>query len=88
MLALDCERIFTKNGERLARVSIVNYYGNVVFDTLVRPTCEVFDYREWITGIKPLDLKYAPSFPKIGPIVSLNFFKLCSFKRYYMEKSA
>jgi RNA exonuclease 4 len=55
----------------LARVSIVNYYGNVVFDTLVRPTCEVFDYREWITGIKPLDLKYAPSFPKIAPIVSV-----------------
>jgi DNA polymerase III epsilon subunit-like protein len=41
----------------------------VVFDTLVRPTCEVYDYREWITGIKPLDLKYAPSFPKIAPIV-------------------
>ena len=47
----------------------MNYYGNVVFDTLVRPTIEVFDYREWITGIKPLDLKYAPSYPKIAPIV-------------------
>jgi DNA polymerase III epsilon subunit-like protein len=69
VLALDCERILTCKGERLARVSIVNYYGNVVFDTLVRPTIEVFDYREWITGIKPLDLKYAPSYPKIAPIV-------------------
>ena len=69
VLALDCERILTKKGERVARVSIVNYYGNVVFDTLVKPWSEVYDYREWITGIKPLDLLNAPSFSKIAPIV-------------------
>ncbi len=69
-MALDCERILTKKGERLARVSIVNYYGNIVFDTLVKPWCSVFDYREWITGIKPMDLKHAPSYPKMAPLVS------------------
>lgn len=68
-MALDCERILTENGECLARVSIVNYYGNVVFDTLVRPISKVYDYREWITGIKPMDLKHAPTHSKIAPIV-------------------
>ena len=68
--ALDCERILTKKGDRLARISIVNFYGNVVFDTLVKPWAKVTDYREWITGIKPDDLKHAPSYPKIAPIVS------------------
>lgn len=68
-MALDCERILTKKGDRLARVSIVNYYGNIVFDTLVKPWAKVYDYREWITGIKASDLKHAPSYPKIAPIL-------------------
>ena len=51
-------------------MSIVNYYGNVVFDTLVKPWAKVSDYREKITGIRPEDLKHAPSYPKIAPIVS------------------
>ena len=73
ILALDCERILTKKGDRLARISIVNFYGNVVFDTLVKPWAKVTDYREWITGIKADDLKHAPSYPKIAPIVSKPF---------------
>lgn len=70
ILALDCERILTKKGDRLARVSVVNFYGNIVFDTLIKPWAKVVDYREWITGIKSNDLKHAPSYPKIAPIVS------------------
>jgi hypothetical protein len=52
VLALDCERVKTNKGERLARVSIVNFYGNIVFDTLVKPSnhckqgVKVEDYRE------------------------------------------
>ena len=75
MLALDCERIKTREGERLARVSIVNFYGNIVFDTLVKPCdfhdqpYEVLDYREWITGIKQSDLNFAPCFSNIAPIL-------------------
>ena len=69
-MALDCERILTSQGEKLARVTIVNYYGNVVFDTLVKPQSTVCDYREWITGIKPLDLIQAPTYNRIAPIVS------------------
>ena len=78
-MALDCERVLTDKGERLARVSIVNFYGNIVFDTLVKP-CDfyydeykVLDYRESITGILPIDLEHAPTFSNISPIVSLNF---------------
>ena len=70
-MALDCERILTKKGERLARVSIVNFYGNIVFDSLVKPWSKVVDYRESITGIKAADVKHAPSYPKMAPIVRL-----------------
>ena len=63
--------MLTKKGERLARISIVNFYGNVVFDTLVKPWSKVVDYREWITGIKADDLKHAPSYPQIAYLVSL-----------------
>lgn len=76
MLALDCERVLTDKGEMLARVSVVNFYGNIVFDTLVKPCRyhtedhKVIDYREWITGIKPLDLEHAPTFGNIEPIIA------------------
>lgn len=53
----------------MARVSIVNFYGNIVFDTLIKPWAKVVDYREHITGIKPCDLKHAPSYPKVAPIL-------------------
>jgi DNA polymerase III epsilon subunit-like protein len=75
VLALDCERVKTNKGERLARVSIVNFYGNIVFDTLVKPCnhyaeeIEVEDYREQITGIKAIDLDNAPTFKNIEPII-------------------
>lgn len=35
----------------------------------MKPWAKVTDYREWITGIKPDDLKHAPSYPKIAPIL-------------------
>ena len=69
-MAIDCERVLTTKGDRLARVSIVNFYGNVVLDTLVKPYCKVEDYREEITGLKKADFKYAPSYPKLAPIVT------------------
>ena len=41
----------------LARVSSVNYYGNVVLDTYVQPKEKVTDYRTWVSGIKPEHLE-------------------------------
>ena len=52
IVALDFEFVLSLKGERLARVSIVNFYGNIVLDTLVKPWSKVIDYREPITGIK------------------------------------
>lgn len=62
--------MLTKKGDRLARVSIVNFFGNVVLDTLVKPWSKVIDYRYDITGLTAAELKHAPSYPKLAPIVS------------------
>ena len=34
-IAMDIEKVLTIKGERVVRISIVNYYGNIVFDTLI-----------------------------------------------------
>lgn len=49
----------------LARVSIVDYSGRVVFDHYVKPMEPVSDYRTWVSGISPHHLKNAPKFKKI-----------------------
>lgn len=41
----------------LARVSIVNSHGHVVYDSFVAPQEKVVDYRTPVSGIKPADLK-------------------------------
>lgn len=40
----------------LARVSIVNHFGKVLYDKYVKPTEEVVDYRTPVSGIRPADL--------------------------------
>ena len=37
----------------LARVSIVNYYGEVILNKFVKPTREITDYRTRFSGITP-----------------------------------
>ena len=41
----------------LARVSIVNSHGHVVYDSFVAPQEKVIDYRPRVSGIKPANLK-------------------------------
>lgn len=41
----------------LARVSIVNSHGHVVYDSFVAPQEKVMDYRTPISGVKRSDLK-------------------------------
>ena len=53
-LALDCEMVGSgKDGvdNQLARVSIVNIYGDIVYDKIVLPREVVTDYRSMITGL-------------------------------------
>jgi RNA exonuclease 4 len=40
----------------LARVTLVNSHGNVVYDKLVLPTEKVTDYRTWVTGLRKHNL--------------------------------
>lgn len=53
-LAIDCEMVGTgKQGanNELARVSVVNVFGDVLYDKIVKPRDPVTDYRTEITGL-------------------------------------
>jgi RNA exonuclease 4 len=57
---MDCEMVGV--GSRtirnaLARVSIVDYDGNILLDQFVKPVEKVVDYRTEITGIRPEHLE-------------------------------
>ncbi|RIA83120.1 hypothetical protein C1645_834293 [Glomus cerebriforme] len=67
-IAIDCEMVGI--GEKgkyssLARVSIVNYYGEVLLDKFVKPTREITDYRTKFSGITPELLANANEFKKV-----------------------
>ncbi|KAG5437146.1 hypothetical protein PCANB_001122 [Pneumocystis canis] len=73
-IALDCEMVQVgpsrKKDHVLARISIVNYHGNVILDTFVKPKEHVVDYKTWINGITQADLEKAPSFEEVQLKVS------------------
>lgn len=63
-LAMDCEFVGVgPKGSKsaLARVSIVNYYGVVIYDHYVRPDEYVTDWRTWVSGIEPRHMRSAVS---------------------------
>jgi RNA exonuclease 4 len=67
-LSLDCEFVGVGPdgcNSALARVSIVNYYGNVVLDKFVKPKERVTDWRTWVSGVTPKHLKNAISFEEV-----------------------
>lgn len=49
----------------LARVSIVNHFGNLIYDTYVAATERVTDFRTQVSGIRPQDIKNAPDFKSV-----------------------
>jgi RNA exonuclease 4 len=68
LLALDCEMVGVgKRGDRsiLARVSVVNSDGAVVYDSFVAPTEKVTDYRTKWSGVRHSNLKDTPSFEQV-----------------------
>jgi len=59
-LAIDCEGVGVGpkgKSNVVARVSIVNEYGECVYDTFVKSAHPVTDYRTWLTGIRQEDLE-------------------------------
>ncbi|KAH7883513.1 hypothetical protein F5I97DRAFT_1813689 [Phlebopus sp. FC_14] len=75
ILALSCSNVGVGPGgttAMLARVSIVDYRGNVILDTFVSPTMQVSDYRTATTGIGPSDLQSPniPSFDRVQHLVA------------------
>ena len=58
VIGVDCEMVEVVGGESaLGRVSVVNYYGYVLYDRFVKPQSKVTDYRTKYSGIRESDLK-------------------------------
>lgn len=56
IIALDCEMVGAGEGGKrdvLARVSIVNSFGNVLLDEYIVPEETIVDYRTEVSGIRP-----------------------------------
>lgn len=65
MVAVDCEMVGTGPKGRvssLARCSIVNYNGDVLYDDYVRPPCHIVDYRTRWSGIRKSHMAKATPF--------------------------
>jgi len=72
-VALDCEMVGVGlNGEEnaLARVSLVNSNCECIYDKFVKPAEKVVDYRTHVSGIRPSDVKDAPSYELVQKEVS------------------
>ena len=70
VMALDTVSHLTHKGVRLARITIVNFYGNIVLDTVVKPFARLDPHQSFNTGIMPADFELAPSYSKIALLVS------------------
>ncbi|MCJ1318929.1 3'-5' exonuclease [Xylographa vitiligo] len=68
-IAIDCEMVGVgptpDHDSALARVSLVNYHGEQLYDSFVLPKEAVTDYRTHVSGITPQLLKSARSFEEI-----------------------
>lgn len=65
VIAMDCEMVGVSplgNKSALGRATLVNKWGNVIYDEFVRPVDRVVDFRTQISGIRPRDLKKAKDF--------------------------
>lgn len=72
-VAMDCEMVGVgMNGQEsiLARVTIVNHFGKVLYDKFVKPTEEVVDFRTKVSGIRLSDLEGGVEFSTVQKEVS------------------
>ncbi|KAL8657943.1 MAG: hypothetical protein Q9226_001409 [Calogaya cf. arnoldii] len=68
-IAIDCEMVGVgptpENESALARVSIVNYHGDQIYDSFVKPKEAITDYRTFVSGITPKLLQEARTFESV-----------------------
>ena len=67
-VALDCEMVgigFSGEENALARVSLVNSNCECIYDKFVKAPEKVVDYRTHVSGVRPSDLKNAPSYKQV-----------------------
>lgn len=70
IIAIDCEMVEGVNGSMLAKVAIVDYNGQVVYNEYVAPTAQVTDYRSFVSGIQPQHLQSASTFQSVQRTVA------------------
>lgn len=67
-IAMDCEMVgigYDGNDHMLARVSLVNKFGDCIYDKFVKPREEVIDYRTNISGVRREDMLNGEDFTKV-----------------------
>ncbi|KAI5632850.1 exonuclease domain-containing protein [Phthorimaea operculella] len=67
-IAIDCEMVgigYNGDDHMLARVSLVNKFGDCIYDKFVKPREEVIDYRTNISGVRKEDLINAEEFTTV-----------------------
>ncbi|ESN94985.1 hypothetical protein HELRODRAFT_87305 [Helobdella robusta] len=68
VLGMDCEMVGVgRHGADsiLARVSLVNQYGQCIYDKFVKPTERVTDYRTNVSGVRPCHLEKGSDFKQV-----------------------
>ncbi|KAG5949431.1 hypothetical protein E4U53_005893 [Claviceps sorghi] len=72
-VAVDCEMVGVGPGgheSALARVSLVDFHGRQVYDSYVKPTERVTDWRSHVSGVSPKEMKFARDFVEVQKDVS------------------
>lgn len=64
IVAMDCEfvGVFPKDTSALGRCSIMDYNGNVIYDSFIKPEGTIMTYRTRYSGIRKKDMKNAVPF--------------------------
>ena len=67
VVAMDCEMVGVgfKQISAVARCTVVNYYGQIIYDEYCRPAERITDYRTRYSGIRKRDLVGARPFKKL-----------------------
>lgn len=64
VVAIDCEMVGVGPSRKsgLARCSLVDLHGTVLYDKFIRPEGEITDYRTQVSGITPRHMEQATPF--------------------------